>query len=127
MAYENILVETKGAVGIVTLNHPKALNALSAGLVRDLGAALDGFEADANVRCVIITGSENAFAAGADFRLIGPRATLVGAAAIGGVVTLGALFLPGMRAIEGEAARSEEGSSPPSGPDLVRPPVFVDV
>ena len=59
--------------------------------------------------------------------LVGARATLVGAALIGGVVTLGALFLPGMRAIEGEAGRSEEGNSPPSGPDLVRPPVFVDV
>ncbi|MBL8628286.1 MAG: enoyl-CoA hydratase [Rhodospirillaceae bacterium] len=68
MAYENILVETKGAVGIVTLNRPKALNALSGGLVRDLGAALDGFEADQNVRCVIVTGSDKAFAAGADIK-----------------------------------------------------------
>ncbi|MBL8645443.1 MAG: enoyl-CoA hydratase [Rhodospirillaceae bacterium] len=68
MAYENILVETKGPVGIVTLNRPKALNALSSGLVRDLGAALDGFERDQNVRAVIITGSDKAFAAGADIK-----------------------------------------------------------
>jgi MFS family permease len=60
--------------------------------------------------------------------LIGPRATLVGAAAIGGVVTLGALFLPGMRSIEGQPGRAgEETSAPGTKPDLLRPPVFVDV
>ena len=60
--------------------------------------------------------------------LIGARATLVGAAAIGGVFTLGALFLPGMRAIEGVAGRSDAPETPPSGQaDLLRPPLFVDV
>ena len=44
MTYENIIVDTKGAVGIITLNRPQALNALSAALVKDLGAALDAFE-----------------------------------------------------------------------------------
>ncbi|ABC24595.1 enoyl-CoA hydratase [Rhodospirillum rubrum] len=68
MAYENILVETNGKVGIVTLNRPKALNALSAGLVRDLGAALDAFEADVNVHVIVLTGSDKAFAAGADIK-----------------------------------------------------------
>ncbi len=68
MTYENILVETRGNVGLITLNRPKALNALSAGLVRDLGAALDAFEAEANIRCVVLTGSERAFAAGADIK-----------------------------------------------------------
>jgi len=68
MAYENVLVETRGHVGLVTLNRPKALNALSAGLVRDLGLALDAFEADSNIRAVVITGNEKAFAAGADIK-----------------------------------------------------------
>jgi MFS family permease len=60
--------------------------------------------------------------------LIGARATLIGAAAIGGAVTLGALFLPGMRAIEGVAGRDDELETPASGQaELLRPPVFVDV
>jgi enoyl-CoA hydratase len=66
--YENILVETRGAVGLITLNRPKALNALSAGLIKDLGAALSIFEDDASIRCVVLTGSEKAFAAGADIK-----------------------------------------------------------
>jgi enoyl-CoA hydratase len=68
MAYENILVETKGKVGFVTLNRPKALNALCAALIAELGAALDAFEADPNVGCIVLTGSERAFAAGADIK-----------------------------------------------------------
>src|SRR6185312_15943502 len=68
MSYENIQVETKGAVGIVTLNRPKALNALCAALIAELGQALDAFEADDAVGCVIVTGSEKAFAAGADIK-----------------------------------------------------------
>ncbi|MBI1246084.1 MAG: enoyl-CoA hydratase [Alphaproteobacteria bacterium] len=68
MAYENILVETRGKVGIVTLNRPKALNALCAALIAELGKALDAFEADDNVGCIVLTGSERAFAAGADIK-----------------------------------------------------------
>ncbi|MGE0713829.1 MAG: enoyl-CoA hydratase [Alphaproteobacteria bacterium] len=68
MAYETVLVETRGSVGIVTLNRPKALNALSAQLVADLGAALDAFEADPAIGAVVLTGSERAFAAGADIK-----------------------------------------------------------
>jgi enoyl-CoA hydratase len=68
MAYENILTETKGAVGIVTLNRPKALNALCAALIAELGHALDAFEADDGVGCIIVTGSDKAFAAGADIK-----------------------------------------------------------
>ncbi len=68
MAYENILVETRGAVGIVTLNRPKALNALCAALIAELGQALDAFEADDAIGCVVLTGSERAFAAGADIK-----------------------------------------------------------
>ncbi|MEX0960434.1 MAG: enoyl-CoA hydratase [Burkholderiales bacterium] len=68
MAYEHILVETRGKTGLITLNRPKALNALSPELMLELAQALDGFEADENIACMIITGSEKAFAAGADIK-----------------------------------------------------------
>ena len=68
MAYENILVETHGPVGLIRLNRPKALNALNAALIRDLGHALDAFEADAAIGAVVLTGSDKAFAAGADIK-----------------------------------------------------------
>src|SRR5689334_5096058 len=66
MSYENILVETHGKVGLIRLNRPKALNALNDQLMDELGDALVRFDADANIGCMIITGSEKAFAAGAD-------------------------------------------------------------
>jgi enoyl-CoA hydratase len=66
VSYENIIAETRGKVGLITLNRPKALNALNDSLIDEVGAALDGFEADANIGCIVITGSEKAFAAGAD-------------------------------------------------------------
>jgi enoyl-CoA hydratase len=68
MAYENIISETRDAVGIITLNRPKALNALNAQLIDDLNYALSDFQEDAAVGCVIIVGSDKAFAAGADIR-----------------------------------------------------------
>ena len=68
MAYENIIVEIKGNVGVITLNRPRALNALSGPLMDELGRALDEFEADDGIGCVVLTGSEKAFAAGADIR-----------------------------------------------------------
>ncbi len=68
MAYENIIVETKGHVGLITLNRPKALNALSSPLIAELGQALDVFEADADIGAIVLTGSEKAFAAGADIK-----------------------------------------------------------
>src|SRR3712207_4747553 len=68
MEYENILVESRDRVAIVTLNRPKALNALSTGLVADLNDALAGFDADAGVGAVVLTGSQKAFCAGADLR-----------------------------------------------------------
>ena len=68
MGYENIQTETKGRVGIIRLNRPKALNALCADLVRELGLALDAFEADASIGCMVLTGSEKAFAGGADIK-----------------------------------------------------------
>jgi enoyl-CoA hydratase len=66
MSYQNILVKTEGTVGIIALNRPKALNALNGALMDELTAALNAFEADPFVRCIVLTGSEKAFAAGAD-------------------------------------------------------------
>ena len=66
MSYQNILLKTEGPVAIVTLNRPNALNALNSQLMDELSAAIDTFEADDRIRCVIVTGSEKAFAAGAD-------------------------------------------------------------
>jgi enoyl-CoA hydratase len=68
MAYENIIVETRGKVGIIRLNRPQALNALNSALIGELTAALTAFEADMGIGCVIVTGSEKAFAAGADIK-----------------------------------------------------------
>jgi len=67
-AYQNIKTETKGRVGIIRLDRPKALNALCAELVRELGQALDAFEADPGIGCMVLTGSDKAFAAGADIK-----------------------------------------------------------
>lgn len=68
MAFETILVETKGRVGLITLNRPKALNALCDQLIGELNSALDAFEADDAVGAIVVTGSEKAFAAGADIK-----------------------------------------------------------
>jgi enoyl-CoA hydratase len=66
--YQNIIVERRGAVGIVTLNRPAALNALNAALIAELAAALDDLEADAAIGAIVLTGNEKAFAAGADVK-----------------------------------------------------------
>ena len=68
MAYETIIVETKGRVGIVRLNRPNALNALNAQLIDEMSQALDAFEDDDGIGCIVITGSDKAFAAGADIK-----------------------------------------------------------
>jgi len=70
MAYEVILTEIKGRVGIITLNRPKALNALNRQLMTEVAKALDEFEEDPNIGCIVLTGSEKAFAAGADIKEI---------------------------------------------------------
>jgi enoyl-CoA hydratase len=66
--YQNLLVERRGAVGIITLNRPQALNALNAALISELASALDDFETDAAIGAIVLTGSEKAFAAGADVK-----------------------------------------------------------
>jgi enoyl-CoA hydratase len=68
MAFETILVETRGKVGLITLNRPQALNALSPTLIAELNQALDSFETDSALGCIVIAGSEKAFAAGADIK-----------------------------------------------------------
>ena len=68
MNYENILVEKRGNVAIITLNRPQALNALSPDLMREVSFAVDELESDSNVGCLVVTGSEKAFAAGADIK-----------------------------------------------------------
>ena len=68
MTYENIVVETKGRVGIVRLNRPQALNALNKALIAELTRAIEAFDADDKVGCMLITGSDKAFAAGADIK-----------------------------------------------------------
>ncbi|MBD8878651.1 enoyl-CoA hydratase [Roseibium polysiphoniae] len=71
MGYENIRVETRGKVGLITLDRPSALNALNSALIDELNTALSGFETDERIGCTVITGSEKAFAAGADIKEMG--------------------------------------------------------
>ncbi len=66
MAYENIIVGTRGRVGMITLNRPKALNALNDALMNELGEALAKFDADEGIGAIVIAGGDKAFAAGAD-------------------------------------------------------------
>jgi enoyl-CoA hydratase len=68
MTYETILVETVGRVALITLNRPKALNALNSQLMKELIAAVSAFDADDGIGCIVLTGSERAFAAGADIK-----------------------------------------------------------
>ena len=68
MDYQNIVVETRGRVGVIRLHRPQALNALNSPLFQELGHAVDVFEADDGIGCMLLTGSEKAFAAGADIK-----------------------------------------------------------
>jgi len=68
MAYDTIIVDCKGPVGLITLNRPKVMNALSQAMVKEMARALDGFEADDEIGAVVLTGNDKAFAAGADIK-----------------------------------------------------------
>jgi enoyl-CoA hydratase len=68
MAYETITVETRGQVGLITLDRPEALNALNAALIGELATALKKFDEDSGIGAIVLTGSEKAFAAGADIK-----------------------------------------------------------
>ena len=73
MDYQNILVSHEGKVALVTLNRPKALNALNTQLLSELVDALQGFDADDSARAIVLTGSDRAFAAGADIKEMAPK------------------------------------------------------
>jgi enoyl-CoA hydratase len=73
---DNILVDIRGQVGIIRLNRPKALNALNAALMAELGTALARLEADADIGCLVLTGSEQAFAAGADIKEMADKTSI---------------------------------------------------
>jgi enoyl-CoA hydratase len=68
MSFETILTETRGKVGLITINRPQTLNALNSTVVAEINAALDTYERDPDIGCIVITGSEKAFAAGADIK-----------------------------------------------------------
>ena len=73
MAFESLIVEIEGGVSLIRLNRPSALNALNSALMDELTAALEAAEADPEVRCIVITGSDRAFAAGADIKEMAPK------------------------------------------------------
>ena len=73
MDYRTIRAETRGKVGLITLDRPKALNALNSELIGELNHALDGFEADADIGAMVLAGGERAFAAGADIKEMQPK------------------------------------------------------
>src|SRR6476646_625494 len=68
MSYENVIVAKDGAIGVITLNRPQALNALSYALIKDLSLAMQELDADGEIRVMIVTGGEKVFAAGADIK-----------------------------------------------------------
>src|SRR6202045_4326107 len=76
MSHQHILVETRGRVGLVRLNRPTALNALNMALIGELAAAIDAFETDPEIGCIVITGSDKAFAAGADIKEMATKSYL---------------------------------------------------
>src|SRR6267154_2174419 len=76
MTYENILVERHGRVGLIRLNRPQALNALNARLNDELSHAVAGFDADAGIGCMLLTGSDKAFAAGADIKEMAAKSAI---------------------------------------------------
>jgi len=76
MAYENIIIRQEGKVGVAQLNRPKAMNALNGDLMRELIDALRIFDADENIGCMIITGNEKSFAAGADIKQMADKSAV---------------------------------------------------
>ena len=105
MTYETILVETKGAVTLVTLNRPQALNALNSQVLADLTAAFAAFDADDSQRCAMLTGSEKAFAAGADIKEMSTQsfADMYGSNFFGGYDRVTATRKPWIAAVAGYA------------------------
>ncbi|MCR2763028.1 enoyl-CoA hydratase [Microbacterium sp. zg.B48] len=104
-AYETILVETRGRVGWITLNRPEALNALNTQVMRDIVAAASVFDADERVGAIVVTGSERAFAAGADIKEMEAKSGLdmVMSDHFGGWAQFAALRTPVIAAVSGYA------------------------
>lgn len=71
--FEHIIIETSGKVGVITLNRPKMLNALSFGVFGEIASAVDDLEANDSIGCIVLTGNEKAFAAGADIKEMQPK------------------------------------------------------
>jgi enoyl-CoA hydratase len=105
MSYETILVDQTGAVTVVTLNRPKALNALNSQVLADLLAAFAAFDADPTQRCAVLTGSERAFAAGADIKEMSEQgfADMYGSNFFAGYGRLTATRKPWIAAVAGYA------------------------
>lgn len=105
MSYETILVETKGAVTLITLNRPQALNALNSQVLADLIDAFAAFDADDSQRCAVLTGSEKAFAAGADIKEMSSQgfAEMYGSNFFGGYDRVTATRKPWIAAVSGFA------------------------
>ncbi len=72
MTYETLKIETRGKIGLITLDRPKALNALNTTMMEEMAETITGFEADSKISCMVVTGSEKAFAAGADIKEMQP-------------------------------------------------------
>lgn len=105
MTYETILVEARGAVTLVTLNRPQALNALNSQVLADLIDAFAAYDADAGQRCLVLTGSEKAFAAGADIKEMSSQgfADMYGSNFFGGYDSITATRKPWIAAVAGYA------------------------
>ncbi len=103
MTFENILVSTQGRVGLVTLNRPAARNALNAALMAELVNALQAFDADAAIGCMIVTGSDKAFAAGADIKQMAAASVveMMDSAMLGAWDALARLHKPLIAAVSG--------------------------
>jgi enoyl-CoA hydratase len=105
MAYETLIVETAGAVTLVRLNRPQALNALNSQVLADLLAAFAAFDADSSQLCAVITGSERAFAAGADIKEMSEQSfsDMYGSNFFAGYARLSATRKPWIAAVAGYA------------------------
>src|SRR5680860_769463 len=103
--YENILLERRGRVGLITLNRPEALNALNEALMRDVVAAAADLDRDPGIGAIVITGSERAFAAGADIKEMAPHTYMDMYAAdwFAGWGALAAVRTPVIAAVAGHA------------------------
>ena len=103
--YETIRVETRGRVGWITLNRPEALNALNSVLMREVGEVATGFDADPEIGAIVVTGSERAFAAGADIKEMESRSgrDVLMNDSFGGWARFAALRTPTVAAVSGYA------------------------